>query len=640
MAVWKTPGVYIQEVTTPGTLSSVTTSVAAFIGGTQKDDSDGTPALINSFADYERLFGTCTPQRSVEIIVADPNKNPVEIKFTAGKTALLRSFLYYSVQHFFQNGGSRCYIVSAGSDAQPPGKEALLTALAKLQSVKGANLVAIPDAVLLSTDDCYEVYNALLAQCGALQDRFAVIDVKINADKTDEVTIFRDKISGNASLLRFGAAYYPYLHSSLAFNFADEDEIFVQSSGVSLTTLSQTDPTLYQQLKLALGNQLVSLPPSGAVLGVYAAVDDSRGVWKAPANVSLNNVLSPTITISNADHEALNVHISGKSVNAIRAFTGKGTLIWGARTLSGNDNDWRYVSVRRFFIMVEQSIKQFGASLVFEPNDANTWAIIKAQIENYLIKLWRDGALMGAKPSESFFVHVGLGVSMTAQDSVEGRMIADIGMAAVRPAEFILIKIIFNMQQSNPSGVGNAGAFPAVLLLPGKKLSELKMDTGQMDQLLSIKNQLLPVSGVGRLRSATEKKVAALPVLFQGAAGAGKTQAAAALGKELGAEVYRVDLSAVRSKYIGETEKNLSRIFDAAADKGAILFFDEADALFGKRTTVKDSHDRYANIEINYLLQKMEEHKGLSIISTQNSSEIDPDLLKRFRAVVPFKKPK
>ncbi len=145
----------------------------------------------------------------------------------------------------------------------------------------------------------------------------------------------------------------------------------------------------------------------------------------------------------------MNVDVNaGKSVNAIRSFSGKGILVWGARTLAGNDNEWRYISVRRFFNMVEESIKKSTYWAVFEPNDANTWVKVKGMIENYLTQKWRDGALAGAIPDEAFFVKVGLGLTMTAQDILEGRMNVEIGMAAVRPAEFIILKFSHKMQES------------------------------------------------------------------------------------------------------------------------------------------------------------------------------------------------
>lgn len=213
-------------------------------------------------------------------------------------------------------------------------------------------------------------------------------------------------------------------------------------------SLLQSHP-VYKQIVAAVQNAQSSLPPSGAVAGIYATVDGTRGVWKAPANVSLNGVSGLTKTIDDAMQDTLNVDVTaGKSVNAIRAFTGKGILVWGGRTLDGNSNDWRYIPVRRFYIMVEESVKKATMQFVFEPNDANTWVRVRAMIENYLTNLWRLGALAGPKPELAFYVKVGLGQTMTFQDVLEGRMIVEIGMAPVRPAEFIILRFSQIQQQA------------------------------------------------------------------------------------------------------------------------------------------------------------------------------------------------
>ena len=139
---------------------------------------------------------------------------------------------------------------------------------------------------------------------------------------------------------------------------------------------------------------------------------------------------------------------TGKSINVIRAFMGKGTLVWGARTLAGNDNEWRYVTVRRFFNMVEESVKKSTSWAVFEPNDANTWVKVRGMIENYLTQKWREGALMGATTRDAFFVRCGLGTTMNSKDILEGRMNIEIGMATVRPAEFIILEFSHKLQVS------------------------------------------------------------------------------------------------------------------------------------------------------------------------------------------------
>ena len=220
-------------------------------------------------------------------------------------------------------------------------------------------------------------------------------------------------------------------------------------NGRSLSDVAAVDNSTYNKILTAIGNLPLELPPSSAIAGVYARVDKDRGVWKAPANVSLNYVTNLSVKITNEGQESLNVDTTaGKSINAIRAFTGKGILVWGARTLAGNDNEWRYVPVRRFFNMVEESVKKATSQFVFEPNDANTWVKVRAMIENFLILQWRAGALAGAKPEQAFYVRVGLGQTMTAEDILNGYMHIEIGMAVVRPAEFIVLKFSHKLQEA------------------------------------------------------------------------------------------------------------------------------------------------------------------------------------------------
>jgi phage tail sheath protein FI len=220
-------------------------------------------------------------------------------------------------------------------------------------------------------------------------------------------------------------------------------------NGRKLSTLEAIDNATYNKILTEIYNLSITLPPSSAIAGVYARVDKDRGVWKAPANVSLNYVIKPTVKITNTIQDNLNIDtVAGKSINAIRSFTGKGTLVWGSRTLAGNDNEWRYVPVRRFFNMAEESIKKATEQFVFEPNDANTWIRVRAMIENFLILQWRAGALAGAKPEQAFYVRIGLGQTMSALDILEGRMIVEIGLAVVRPAEFIILRFSHKMQES------------------------------------------------------------------------------------------------------------------------------------------------------------------------------------------------
>lgn len=212
--------------------------------------------------------------------------------------------------------------------------------------------------------------------------------------------------------------------------------------------LLQSHPT-YKNIIAKVSGTLTKLPPSGGVVGIYARVDGKRGVWKAPANESLSAVSGVTELIDSQEQEDLNVDtVAGKSINAIRVFTGRGVMVWGARTLAGNDNEWRYVPVRRFFNMVEESVKRSTYWAVFEPNDKNTWIKVKSMIENYLVQQWRNGALQGSTPDQAFFVKIGLGITMTQVDILEGRMNVEIGMAVVRPAEFIILKFSHKMVEA------------------------------------------------------------------------------------------------------------------------------------------------------------------------------------------------
>jgi len=238
---------------------------------------------------------------------------------------------------------------------------------------------------------------------------------------------------------------------SLAANVIAFYESILSTAQTYETTFNQSllqSFGIYKTLVTKAGQDMMILPPSGGVAGVYASVDSNRGVWKAPANTSLTSVLGPYVVLNVQDQEGLNVDPNaGKSINAIRYFTGKGTLVWGTRTLAGNDNEWRYVPVRRFFNYAEESIKKATEPFVFEPNDLNTWVRVKAMIENFLTLEWRRGALAGSKPDNAFYVKVGLGETMTAVDILEGKMIIEVGMAVVRPAEFIILRFAHKMQE-------------------------------------------------------------------------------------------------------------------------------------------------------------------------------------------------
>ncbi|WP_042722694.1 phage tail sheath C-terminal domain-containing protein [Flavobacterium sp. B17] len=305
-----------------------------------------------------------------------------------------------------------------------------------------ATAVAAAKSNATAITKVYSLYNSALNQAESMKDRFVIMDVL-----GDDV-LFRNKV--NVSGLKYGAAYHPKLKTVLSYAFKEADVLVTGASGITnLADLKSASSELYNLAKKEIESKQVVLAPSSSMAGVYAKVDSTSGVWKSPANVGLNFVAAPTEKISDRQQDALNVDPeAGKSINAIRAFTGKGTLVWGARTLDGNSNEWRYISVRRFFNMVEESVKKSTERFVFEPNTASTWIRVQTMIENFLNQQWQDGALAGSKPEEAYYVSVGLNKTMSAQDILEGRMNIEIGMAAVRPAEFIVLRFSHKLQEA------------------------------------------------------------------------------------------------------------------------------------------------------------------------------------------------
>lgn len=484
---YRTPGVYVEEVSKlPPSVVPVETAIPAFIGYTAKTRSKGTnllnrPVAVNSLLEFEEIFGSAPSVGAFAVTVdadgkviggiGDPN---------AGEPARFR--LAYALRHFYDNGGGRCYVVSIDDYAASAVVSNMVTAhlagLAALATEEEPTLIVFPDLSAMAPSDTtpaaaasvrasyHSVLMQALNQCATLGDRFLICDLWVGGPAgIDPVDAFRNGIGTRN--LKYGAAYHPYIQTTLSWRW-DPDTITVAQlarrnddgtitqpsphNGLTLTQLKSgtpnANPTIYANISRELDRYSVVLPPAAAVAGVYTTVDNTRGVWKSPANESLASVRALTVEIDKDLNDEMNVDATGKSVNAVRYFTGKGFLVWGARTLAGNDNEWRYVSVRRFFNMVEESVTKASQPFVFEPNDANTWVKVRSMIENFLVVQWRQGALAGAKPEDAFYVRVGLGTTMTAQDILEGNMNVEIGMAVVRPAEFIILKFSHKMQEA------------------------------------------------------------------------------------------------------------------------------------------------------------------------------------------------
>ncbi len=449
MPDYLTPGVYIEEIPSGNTpIQAVPTAIPVFIGYTQKAENQATGDLLNvafkisALTEYEQHFGVADDEKGIRLKVSQRTSGT---KITPSIKNRSPYLMHYALQAFFANGGESCYIVSVGSYAKGVIQSgSLLRGFQTASKVDEITLIVYPDAVNITDSTQYfELLKQSLSGCTKLKDRFTLYDVKMeHSTITDDVQEFRNGLSGLANEASFGAAYYPNLQMQFAYQYHDKEVwVSLNREKITLDQLQKNQASLYADLKHAILSMGVELPPSAAMAGVISKTDLHRGVWKAPANVSLQSVLAPLRTISDNDQQNLQMDaISGLSINPIRQFSQKGTVVWGARTLAGNDNEWRYISVRRFAIMVEKSIKKYTHWAVFEPNDANTWSTLNLSIDTFLIGLWKQGALQGAKPEEAFYVKVGLGTTMTASDIHEGQMIVEIGMAIVRPAEFITIQ--------------------------------------------------------------------------------------------------------------------------------------------------------------------------------------------------------
>ena len=501
----KTPGVYIKEENAfPTSVVEVETAVPAFIGYTEKaargnTNLANTPTRISSLGEYHLYFGGAPKTIFRKKASASPDKKkdggsgqaaPGAPAFEA--TPETRLLLYHSMRLFFDNGGGPCWITSLDSFASAAGTRtanAFMAAIDALAKEQEPTMIVTPDTVLLSIDDWQKVAERALAHCIKMQSRIAILDVYDgNQSRTyandDVVMQFRNKITSDFP--SYGVAYYPWLNSSIVedgeinFTFLDKDawndllkdvkkslgESFAPVGAllgkVSATAVATTtDPNVvkvhqalmvaspeYRELMADLKQLLNVLPPSAGIAGVYTRIDNTMGVFKAPANTGMASVVSPTVNITHDDQADLNIPLDGKAINAIRTFPGRGLLIWGARTLDGNSQDWRYVNVRRTLIMLEQSVKNAAQAYVFAPNDAATWTTVSNTIGNFLNNKWKEGALVGATPPEAFSVDVGLGSTMTANDILDGYMLVTVKVALVRPAEFIVITFQQKMQTS------------------------------------------------------------------------------------------------------------------------------------------------------------------------------------------------
>jgi uncharacterized protein len=392
---YMTPGIYIEEVSTGARpIAAVGTSTAAFLGVAPAADAHlNEPVAVNNWSQFLREF------------VREDSKS----------TPLARA-----VFGFFNNGGGRCYIVNVGPGNSIAGDALQRTGITCLEQIDEIAIVAAPGIADVVS------YDILLSHCEKLGDRFAILDgpesvgnidllkqvgtvqatpaggeegeaaEKTPRHKEKPPSAMRPRFSG------FGAFYFPWI--------------------------TAYDPLATQTI--------VNTPPSGHLAGLYARTDATRGVHKAPANMGLRGALGLTYQVTRVEQGELN----RMGVNCIRYFSDAGILVWGARTLAEESSEWRYISVRRLFNMIEESIAEGTRWTVFEPNDERTWKSIERDIRSFLTLLWRNGALKGATPEQAFFVKCD--AETNPPEVVDaGRLITEIGIAPVKPAEFIIFRI-------------------------------------------------------------------------------------------------------------------------------------------------------------------------------------------------------
>jgi uncharacterized protein len=379
------PGVYVEEQSSGSRpIEAVGTSVAGFVGVIPGAPASTSAIAVNNLSEFQRAFLTPTPNDSSALIQA--------------------------VFGFFANGGSRLWIVNIGNGTSLVGDAKGRAGLDFFTAIDEIAIVAAPGF----TDS--GSYDALLTHCETMKDRVAVLDAPAQVPSVEQLTrpatdapsdpkaaapAQGPGMRARQSDRGFGAMYYPWLYAT------------------NVITGATRMPT----------------PPSGHVAGIYARVDGTRGVFKAPANEGISGVTSLVADVSRQDQEVLNP----AGVNCIRSLS-EGIRVWGARTVAPSASEWRYIPVRRLFCMIEKSISRSTRWVVFEPNDLSLWKGIRRDVTAFLTLLWRQGALMGATPAEAFFVKCD--AETNPPDVVDaGQVVIVVGIAPVKPAEFVIFKI-------------------------------------------------------------------------------------------------------------------------------------------------------------------------------------------------------
>ncbi|MFN1149887.1 phage tail sheath family protein [Serratia liquefaciens] len=444
------PGVYIKEDASPAiSVSAGATAVPLFVARFTylKTEQAGVITRIGNWLDYTTLFDSSVPSSATVTVTSmedAPLPEPDALKMVPTKaeytyqianTEVVDHTASVALRLYFQNGGGPCHLFPL-EKADDSDKLAALPGL--IDEVGGITLLACPEP-----DEAYRtaVYGALAASLGEHKGYFLLAD-SVNGEAPGVISNFAQV-----------AVYYPNLVMPYTRTLDDNQVAvtgYIDGSGTTIATLADLRKAnadfAGEKIDKALAekrNVPLSLPPSAVMAGVFNKTDGERGVWKAPANVVLNGVSDVSVRVTREQQAELNP----KGINVIRHFSDRGLVVWGSRTQKKDDGDWRYIPVRRLFDAAERDIKKALQPMVFEPNSQPTWKRVQAAIEHYLYRLWQQGALAGNKAEDAYFVRVGKGITMTQDEINLGQMIIQVGMAAVRPAEFIILKFTQDMSQ-------------------------------------------------------------------------------------------------------------------------------------------------------------------------------------------------
>jgi hypothetical protein len=388
---YRTPGVYFEEVA-PAVVPGFPTGVPAFIGFVEatKDSKKRAPILLTRYPGH-RAFWEQVGQR-------------------IGHAGDGR-FLEYAVRGFFENGGSRCWVIPVSLPPSPDAS-ALFQREGLLEDIEDIDLVCVPDVMLdvirESPEVVLEIQRAVLEHCRRMGNRFAILDA------------FPIHVDGQGAL--DAAAIHGALKQAKALSAAD-GALYLPWIRVAALT----------------GHSSVLVPPCGHVAGVYARTDTRVGIHKAPANEPLEGVLDLEVDVGNTIQGELNE----AGVNCLRAFPRRGIRVWGARTLSPQPR-WRYVNVRRVFLTLTRWLERNMSDLVMEPNEPSLWERIRHRIGAYCYELLQRGALQGPSPAEAFFVKCDAETNPPASREA-GQVIAELGLATLVPTEFIIIRITLSV---------------------------------------------------------------------------------------------------------------------------------------------------------------------------------------------------